>query len=332
MDQELKWGIVGPGKIARAFVQDLARADDRPHRVTAVMSHHLNDAEEFAAKHGIPYFFDSLKAMLSTAPPDIVYIATPHAAHYSQTMECLERGIPVLCEKPLALNLRQAEEMITTARMHGTFLLEGMWIRFLPSLRKVLELLQQGVIGKVNGVVADMSYKAPRDQKNRFYNPALGGGSLLDLGIYPVYLALLILGEPVYLKATASLSAEQIDEGCMIILKYTGGAYALLQSSIVKETEKQARLYGEKGFITIQTPWNEKPAGITVTLYHGESQTYPCTWEGRGFQYEIAEAGRCLSAGKTESDLHNHAISLSLMSLLDDIRAQAHIRYPADER
>jgi predicted dehydrogenase len=327
----LDWVIIGPGNIARDFIEDMKYVTECRNRVVAVMSNDLKEAKEFSIEHHIPHYFSSIARMLKTVPADIAYISTPHASHYEQALECLEHRIPVLCEKPLALNVEQAARLLQASAELNTFLMAGMWIRFLPSIKQVLELLEQNIIGRINSIVADMSYRAPKDAANRFYNPDLGGGSLLDLGIYPVYLSLLILGVPRDMKTTAILSRDNIDKSCAVIFEYDSGAYAILESSIIKETEKQARIYGEKGYITILPPWNEKSAGIVLNLYDGTSVRYPCEWEGRGFQFEIAEAVHCLASRRIQSALHSHEESIKLISLLDDIRHRTHVEYPLYE-
>lgn len=329
-NMKLNWGIIGPGNIARDFVSDLKWVNGCSNTVTGVMSNKLAEAEEFAKTYSVPQWFDDIEEMLEKTSPDIVYIASPHSEHHKESLTCLQNKVAVLCEKPLALNYKQAEEMINMSRTNHTFLMEGMWIRFLPSISKVLEILQQKLLGQVNSIIADMSYVAPKDEHNRFYDPYLGGGSLLDLGIYPVYLSLLILGKPHNIKAAARLSRDQIDENCAIIFEYSDGIYSLLESSIIKNTDRQARVYGENGVLTLLKQWNEKPEAITLSLYNQKIQKFPCKWKGRGFQFEVEEVARCLGAGKIESDLHSHEDSLLLLKTLDEIRAKANIVYPVE--
>jgi predicted dehydrogenase len=324
---QLNWGIVGPGNIARKFVQDMGQVSACLNQVGAVMSSNLQEAEEFAREHHIPFWYDNLESMLEQADIDVVYVASPHVYHYTQTLLCLERHIPVLCEKPLAINWQQAQEMVQASETYQTFLMEGMWIRFLPSLLKVLEWLEEGKIGSIRSLAANMSYLAPKDTGNRFFDPALGGGSLLDLGIYPVFISQLLLGSPLSIKATAALSALRIDESCAMIFEYSS-AYSLLESTLIKPTDNQVCIYGEEGMVTILAPWNEKSPGIRYDQYAGRSEYYSCHWPGRGFQYEINEVIRCLSAGEIQSGLHAHADSLRLMMLLDKIRELTHIHYP----
>jgi predicted dehydrogenase len=325
------WGIIGPGNIAAEFAHDLSLVPDVRHCVGAVLSHDLEKAAEFAAKEDAPQYFEDIHAFVKEARINAVYIATPHPLHYEETLICLRHKIPVLCEKPLAMNGRQVREMVKTAADNQTFLLEGMWIRFLPSINKVLSLIESGLIGKIISVKADMSYKAPYDPESRYFDPALGGGSLLDLGIYPIFLTHLLLGKPALIQATARLSAKQVDEACAAIFRYEGGRYAIIESSLVAQTELVAMVYGEKGRLKIAANWNEKPMAIISEVYGEEANYHPCQWEGRGFQYEAAEVYDCVKQGKLYSEKFCHGFSLDLMATMDAIRQQTHIVYPADQ-
>lgn len=326
------WGIIGPGNIATEFAQDLGLINSTHHRVGAVLSRSLERAAEFAEKENAPQYFDDFDAFLHKARIDAVYIATPHPNHYEDTLRCLQHKIPVLCEKPLAMNSREVQEMVDASARNNTFLMEGMWIRFLPSIGQVLTLVENNAIGKIISIKGDMSYKAPYDPESRYFNPELGGGSLLDLGIYPVFLTHLLLGKPTHIKATARLSDQHIDEACAALFGYGNNTYAFIESSLVTKTALRATIYGETGSIHIGQPWNEQPSEIVVKPYDGEEQHYPCAWEGRGLQFEAAEVERCVRQGKLYSDQLCHQFSLDLMATLDAIRQQTHIRYPADEK
>lgn len=329
--KELKWGIIGSGQIASAFADDIKLTANKGQTIQAVLGHTLDKAKEFAAEEKIPAYFDNLDNFLQQSNVDVVYIATPHTLHYEQTLQCLAHKIPVLCEKPLAINIQQVQEMIAASKQHNTFLMEGMWIRFLPSIKKVLSLIHEDAIGDIVCVKADMSYRAPHDPNNRFFDPDKGGGSLLDLGIYPVYLALLLLGQPHTIQAQARLTNEHIDEGCAALFHYTGGAYAVIESSLIAQMEWEAIIYGDKGKIKIMRPWNEIPRAIVVETYDDEkTTTYPCHWEGRGLQFEIDEVYSCIQQGKIESEYFGHHSSLDLMETMDEIRKQTGIQYPED--
>lgn len=325
------WGIIGPGNIATEFAHDLDLIKSAQHRVGAVLSRSIERAAEFAEKENAPQYFDDFDKFLDKARVDAVYIATPHPMHYEETLRCLQHKIPVLCEKPLAMNSREVQEMVDASVSNNTFLMEGMWIRFLPSIGKVLSLIESNAIGKIISIKADMSYKAPYDPESRYFNPSLGGGSLLDLGIYPVFLTHLLLGKPSSIKATARLSEKHIDEACAALFNYGNQSYAIVESSLVTETALRATIYGETGSIHIGRPWNEKPSKIIVRSYDGEEHHYPCEWEGHGLQYEAEEVQRCVRQGKLYSDQLCHQFSLDLVATLDAIRQQTYIRYPADE-
>jgi len=326
--KKFKWAIVGSGQIAEEFAHDIKLA--RGQTIQAVVGHTMEKAKAFASAENIPQHFDNLDLLLQQGGIDAVYIATPHTLHYKQTLQCLSHKIPVLCEKPLAINKQQVKEMITASEQNNTFLMEGMWIRFLPSIQKVLELIEEDAIGNIVSIKADMSYRAPRDAGNRFYDPEKGGGSLLDLGIYPVYLAHLLLGKPNTIQAWARLTNEHIDEGCAALLHYDKGVYAVIESSLIMQMEWLAKIYGDKGKITIQRPWNEMPTAIVLETYDGKSTSYPCQWEGKGLHYEIDEAYSCIQKGNIESEHFCHHFSLDLMDTMDEIRRQTGIQYPME--
>lgn len=331
-DNTFTWGVIGPGNIATTFANDIDLIQPVRHRIGAVLSHSLEKAADFADKEDAPRYFDQLDLFVQEAKVDAVYIATPHPLHHEATLQCLQHKIPVLCEKPLAMNYAQVQEMVAAAAQHQTFLLEGMWIRFLPSIQQILELIDGGAIGKVLSVRADLSFKAPYEPDSRYFDPEKGGGSLLDLGIYPVFLAHLLLGKPTGIRAHARLSHQQIDDACVAILEYGNDAYATIESSLVIQTANTASIYGDKGRILIDAPWNEKPSRIVLTPYEGDEQVFPCDWEGHGLQFEAEEVCRCVRANQLYSEHFCHAFSLDLVSTLDAIRQQTHIVYPADKK
>lgn len=325
------WGIIGPGNIATTFADDLELIKTARHRISAVLSHSLEKAAAFAHQEDAPQYFEDIDAFLAQGKMDAVYIATPHPLHYEESIRCLQHRLPVLCEKPMAMNHLQVQQMVDTATHYRSFLMEGMWIRFLPSIQKILSLIESNAIGQVLSIKADMSYKAPYDPESRYFNPSKGGGSLLDLGIYPVFLAHLLLGKPTGIKAVALLSDQWIDKACAAVLEYANKGYALAESSLVTQTERTATIYGETGRLYIATPWNEKPASIVHTPYEGREVSFPCEWEGHGLQFEAEEVYHCIKQGKLYSEHYCHQFSLDLVATLDAIRQQTRIKYPADE-
>lgn len=327
---EFKWGIIGPGGIAREFAQDLQFASGEKHRVTAVLSRNIDHAREFAEEFDVSFYTDNLSRFLTQANVDAVYVATPHAQHYQFTMACLERQLPVLCEKPLAINSAQVKEMMLASAANKTFLMEAMWIRFLPSITQLLSHLNH--IGNITAIKANLSFRAPHDKEhNRYFDPSKGGGSLLDLGVYPVFLSFLLLGKPCCIKSVARLSLEGVDESCAMLMKYAGSQYAMLESSLINDADANAIVFGERGYIKLHRPWNEKPEKIELNLYKGENKPLPTEWPGKGMYFEAEEVARCVRAGKLESSIFPHQVSLDITEIMDEVRQQVHVTYKADK-
>jgi predicted dehydrogenase len=258
---------------------------------------------------------------------DVAYVATPHPLHYDAVLECLANRIPVLCEKPLTINAEQCSHLIDTSRKNNTFLMEAMWLRFLPSIQQVLTILKEDRIGKIISVKATITYKAPADDTNRYFDPEKGGGSLLDLGIYPVFLAMLLLGTPSVIKAIGKLTDKGVDESACMLFKYDSGQYAMLDSSLVKDTLVPAEITGEKGVIRILDPWFEKATGVELTTDGEGSVVYPCKWEGHGLYFEVDEVMDQLRDNKISSDQMPHEFSLAILKVMDEIRKQIHVTY-----
>ncbi len=329
MEEVFNWGIIGPGKIAQDFISDMKYVDNSLHKPAAILSHDLTKAEEFAHQLMAPQAFDHIMDFIRSANIQGVYIATPHPLHFKETLLCLAHGIPVLCEKPLGMNAAQVTEMIAASQWHQCFLMEGMWIRFLSSIGQVLSFIENNRIGKVLSIDSAMSFVAPPDPEGRYFNPEKGGGSLMDLGIYNVYLSLLLLGLPASIKARSSLHTNGIDESCEVELLYHNGSKSQLRSSLVEDLGNTAIIQGEHGRIIIERPWNEQPVGLILETPSG-TEKVPCRWPGRGFQFEIAEMYSCLSQSKIMSARLCHATSRDLHVLLDQIRLESGIRYPFD--
>ncbi|HNM27995.1 MAG TPA: Gfo/Idh/MocA family oxidoreductase, partial [Saprospiraceae bacterium] len=250
MDRIFNWGIIGLGKIARKFAEDLRRLPNA--RLHAVASTSADRAAAFAAEFGASRAFGSYEALLDCPGLDVIYVATPHVLHSENALLCLERGISVLCEKPFAMDLPAARQMVTAARRHRAFLMEALWTRFIPAVDYALALAEQGEIGRVHTVKADFGYYAPFDAHSRIYNKVLGGGSLLDIGIYPALLALFVLGKPLpeNVSASATFTPTEVDESCAFTFSYPGGnQLALGHSSVAANTPVEAWLYGTEGAI-----------------------------------------------------------------------------------
>jgi predicted dehydrogenase len=321
-----KWGIIGPGNIAHSFINDLEYIKT-PQQVTAVLGHTEESAAEFAKEFNIANHYTDINDFIKKGGMEAVYIASPHPQHFEQAIACLENKIAVLCEKPMTINAEQSVQLIAASEKNHTFLMEGMWIRFLPSIKLLLNVIDQGLIGKISSVRAAMSYKAPQDNNNRFFDPELGGGSLLDLGIYPVFLSLLLLGKPASVKSIGKLSEEGIDEACSILLNYKNGSHATLESSLLSTLDIPAEIVGEKGVVKILSPWFEKSSGIELEIFGDGKIVYPCQWDGHGLYFEVEEVLKCIKEDRISSDLLPHSFSLEMIRILDKIRSQIHVTY-----
>jgi scyllo-inositol 2-dehydrogenase (NADP+) len=323
------WGIIGPGWIASEFSNDMKLTQSANHKVGPVMGRTMDEAKAFARKYGSDEYFNDINAFLQ-APMDAVYIATPHPLHHRDTIACLNYSIPVLCEKPISINSSQLTEMIAAARRNNTFLVEGMWIRFLPSITQVLTILDQENLGAIQSIASTLSYVEENDPTNRFFNPRLGGGSLLDLGSYSVYLAHLLLGKPSKVEAEAALTEQSIDKSCTFRFTYANGATATGHSTFVDDRPNTAEIVCEEGKIIIGDAWNEQVKKITVTYKDGRSQEYTPQWEGHGFQYEIDAVYGSISRGEKEQKELPLSLSMDMMNTIDEIRSQTGIVYPYD--
>ncbi|MEP6684815.1 MAG: Gfo/Idh/MocA family oxidoreductase [Parafilimonas sp.] len=325
----MRWGIIGPGNIAKDFAEDLKYVESTVCEIGPVLGHDIEHTEKFTQNSG-GKAVENINDFLNDKP-DAAYIATPHPLHFKHTLACLENKIPVLCEKPLAINEKQVRGLINASQKNKTFLMEGMWTRFLPSFQFLFNIIQSGTIGEVLHLHADMSFIAEKDKSNRFFNPELGGGSLLDVGVYPIYLSYFLLGNPDAIYACGKVNESHIDETCGMMLKYKNGNYAMLESSIITQTEGSAWIYGSDGTIHIKKPWTEHPEKIEVIINNESSFKHIPSWQGRGFQYEIEEVITCLKGGKIESDMLPHKASVDVVKIMDEVRSQLNIVYPEFE-
>jgi predicted dehydrogenase len=322
--QPVRWGILSTGGIATSFVNDLRLLPDA--EVLAVGSRTPDAAALFADRHRIPRAYGSWAELAADPEVDVVYVATPHAAHYAATRLCLEAGKAVLCEKPFTIDLPTAKELVAIAERRGVFLMEGMWTRCNPAVRRAVVMIADGVLGQVTSVQADFGIVAPAEPTHRLRAKVLGGGALLDLGVYPLTAALLMLGTPDHIRAWASLTPEGVDENTGLVLGYDTGAVATLSCGIVGETRMAAVVTGTGGRIEFTPPFFCTRA-FTVFRAGADPEVVSFDFDGRGYQFEAAEVHRCLREGLLESPLVPHAVTLEMMSLLDTIRAQIGVFY-----
>jgi len=330
MNKTIRWGILATGSIAEQFTRDLHLLPDA--EVVAVGSRSEESARDFADRFGIPRAHGSWAALAADEQVDIVYVATPHHAHYEAARLCLEAGRAVLCEKPFTLNAAESRDLVALAAKHGRFLMEAMWMRCNPAVLKAAELIADGVIGTVGNLNADFGLAGPFDPAHRLRNPELGGGALLDLGVYPIALAHLLLGVPDSIQTWASLTPEGVDASTALLLGYDSGAVATLSCGIVAGTPVRAAISGTLGRIELPSPFF-RPAELL--LYRGEGdwehpEVLPVPYTGLGYVHEAEEAMRCLRAGLLESPLVPWSSTLEVMDILDAARAQTGVRYPGE--
>jgi predicted dehydrogenase len=322
-----RWGILGSGNIAQQFARGLRHLQDA--ELVAVGSRTQESARAFAAEFGARRAHGSYEALAADPEVEVVYVATPHTLHAANTLLCLEAGKAVLCEKPFALNAHEARLMISAARTRGLFLMEAMWTRFFPLMGRLRELLRAGRISEVRLVQADFGFRSEVSPAHRLFNPDLGGGALLDVGVYPVSLASYVLGEPAAISSHAHLGETGVDEQSALIFKYPSGALALLSAAIRTATPHEALIIGTEGSVRLHAPWWQ-PTAMTLTPTSGEPETFGEPLPHNGYAYEAAEVARCLRAGLLESPVMPLDETLAIMRVLDSCRAQWGLRYPGD--
>ena len=323
-----RWGILGPGKIARRFAAGLPHCSS-PARVEAVGSRSLERAQAFAAEFGASNAYGGYEELAADESLDAIYIATPHSEHASNAILCLEHGKPVLVEKPFTLNQNEAKQVVDKARERRLFCMEAMWTRFFPAMRKVRELVSDGVIGRVRMVTADFGYRTEFDASSRLFDPRLGGGGLLDVGIYPLSFACMLLGEPASALARASLAVTHVDDCAAFLLQHGGGELSLLSCATQVKTLNKAQVFGEGGSISLGSEW-WKPSGLTINRDANEAEIVEMPYPGNGFQFEADAAQACIRSGKRENALMPLNETVMLMGVLDDLRAQIGVVYPSD--
>lgn len=312
---QYSWGILGTGKISHKFAQGLREAAGA--RLSCVASRSTQKAKEFAKVYDIPKFYGSYEELAKDPSVDIVYIGTLHSLHCENTLLCLENKKAVLCEKPFALTADEVRRMIASSRKNGTFLMEALWTNFLPSIQKVKELIKDKVVGDPVSIGADFGFFKEFDNNHRFFIPELGGGSLLEIGIYPVFLSLLLFGFPDEMTSQIIKSPTGTDVTTGVFLSWKSGRFAQLASSFAVDLDTQADIYCTKGKITLHRMFH-MPTRLSVTV-EGKTREIPLEWKGNGYNYEAEEVMRCLSENRLESPSLTHEFSLTLMYLLETI-------------
>ena len=323
-NEEFNWGILGPGGIARAFAQDLNLIQG--HTIAAVGSRSLKNAQKFSANFG-GTAYGSYEELVADPTVDAIYVATPHPAHHDNVILALNAGKPVLCEKPFAVNAQQAQAMVEAAARNSVALMEAMWARFLPHYAKVREIVESGVLGPILSIHADHGQRLADQGIARLIDPDLAGGALLDLGIYPVSFAHMILGNPSHITSEAVMTDKGVDAQTSIIFSYDSGAQAVLTTTMIEQTPCRAIVAGLNGWLEIDRTFYN-PAAMRIVLNDGTVTEHPNTYAGHGLREQAEVFKQLVRSGKLESDILTWTDTVDIMKSLDTVRAQIGLKYP----
>ena len=327
-NRKFNWGILGPGRIAHNFAKGLKVIDDAS--LYAVASSNIERAKEFADEYGGAKTYNSYEALVDDPEVDGAYIATPHRFHFENVMLCLNAGKPVLCEKPLTVNAAETRELIKTSREKNVFLMEALWTRYLPIYPVIRQWLDEKAIGDISLMVGTFGANVPKDKDDRWQNPELAGGTLLDMGIYPIAISQWVMrAQPKSFVAMAHIGNTGIDELTTFSLKYENDVISQSHSSFMSNHVNDFLIYGSKGYIRIHPAfW----ASTKATLVTGDKEsTASRPLRASGFEYQAEEAMRCIRAGLLESPGMSHADTLANMELMDGIRAEIGLKYPFEK-
>ncbi|HEY4327704.1 MAG TPA: Gfo/Idh/MocA family oxidoreductase [Mucilaginibacter sp.] len=326
----IRWGILGAGRISRKFASDLKLVEDA--ELIAIGSRSKQSADEFSKEFPVKYCHHSYLELVQNPEVDVIYIATPHNLHYENTLLCLQHNKAVLCEKPFAINSKQAIEMIQLAREKKLFLMEALWTKFHPHYIKMQEMVKQGLLGEIRAILVNFGFKPTAPIPARLFDPELGGGTVMDIGIYNVFIAMSILGKPDVIDAVITPASTGVDEQCAILFRYKNGALAQLFSTFSSNLATEADICGTEGRIRLTSRFYETSSNVEFYNDKVDSrQVIPIEQEtGFGYQYEARHVNDCLRKRLTESPVVSFTDTLLLMETLDKIRAIAGIHYPAD--
>ena len=321
----IKWGILGTGRIACALVRALHDVENS--ELYAVASRDLLKSQKFASEYNIPVAYGSYEELVEDERVDVVYVATPHNVHLENTMLALNHNKHVLCEKPLGVNQSEVNLLIEKATDKRLFLMEALWSRFLPNIIKTKELVDAGEIREVKLLTAFFSFKSDKGPEHRQFNFDLCGGTVLDIGIYNIFLSLLLLGEPKSISATAGLSDQGCDTNCSYTFNYDKETIAVMYSSFLADSPVIAEIHGTKGRIMLENRWF-CPGSVRLINYDGNEKIFDFETKGNGYQYEAQEVVNCILAGKMQSDIWSLNDSLKLVKAMDTVRKECGIVYP----
>jgi predicted dehydrogenase len=327
MAEKTRWGILATGWIADLFVKDLLLTG---HAVTAVGSRSIETAKRFVKQFGIPAAHGSYEALAADPNVDVIYIATPHPHHVAAAKLALNSGKHILVEKPFTINAREAAEIVALAKAKNLVVLEAMWTRFLPHMRRIREIVAAGTIGEIRSLIADHTQKLPDDPKHRLNDLALGGGALLDLAIYPISFAWDMLGKPLTVRASATFKATGADAQVATIFHYASGAIATTLSSSDSAGSNRASLVGTKGRIEIDHVWYSPTSFRVYDNANTVIETFDGSVEGRGMQFQADETERLIASGLTAGTILPPAQSVEIMETLDEVRKLIGLKYPSE--
>lgn len=326
-ESPVRFGILGTGVIAGQLAA--AFADAAGCELVAVGSRKAASAEAFAERWHVPTAHGSYEALCADPQVDVVYVATPNALHCDNTLLAIANGKAVLCEKPFAINATEARRMVAAARDRGVFLMEAMWTRFLPLWTELRARIADGAIGEGRLLSADFGFRADYEPDTILFNPAMGGGALLDVGVYPVALAHMLWGPPDTLTAVATKTPNGVDDQTAAALQFPTGAIALISASLSTETHQDATLSGTKARLRIHRPW-WRPDTATITNEDDSTEEIHLGFLGNGYPHELLEVARCVRQGLQESPTMPLSETIAVMETLDKIRTAIALRYPME--
>ncbi len=324
MIKKYNWGIIGLGKIANKFAHDLQLVENA--NLYGVASRSIEKATEFGKNYNATNYYGSYSELLNDPHVDVVYIATPHAYHCELAIAAMDAGKTVLCEKAFGMNRIEVERMIAKSKEKNVFLMEALWTRFIPATEKLLALLEGDIIGDLKSVRADFGFKAEFEQEKRLFKKELGGGSLLDIGIYPIFISLLTLGVPTEIKALATMFPTNVDSSCSMIFGYDNEQSAVLDASLLTDTPIVCWLHGTKGSLKMSNPFHYTKE-ISFFKERQLVETYVTDYVGLGYYHEILEVQESLQQGKIESEKLPLSFSLQLITIMDKVREEIGLNY-----
>jgi len=329
MSEGTRWVIIGTGGIASRLAGALSLLGDA--ELVAVGSRAQETADKFGARFDVPHRHPSYEALVADPGIDAVYVSTPHPGHHAATRLALEAGKAVLCEKPFMLNAAEADDVVALARERGVFLMEAMWTRFLPHMVRIREVLAAGTLGRLVTVQADHGQWFEYDPEHRLFAPSLGGGALLDLGVYPISFASSVLGPPSSVTAVSDPAQTGVDGQTTVVLRCAGGTQAVLTTTLWGASPNRAAIVGTDARIEVDGTWYVPTSFSVVSRDDEVLERYEEPRVGHGLRYQAAEVARCLRAGLTESPVMGLDESRSIMANMDEVRRQTGLVYPGEQ-